>query len=114
KMKKAVLLLLILCCFCITSLHAFSRGGCVCLRVSRSAVPAKAVSKVEMIPPNGRCRKTEIILEVQIHDVTSASPAPPLSTDKLCSPFRCKESSSSTATPTTVSTTTDRHRSLFF
>ncbi|XP_078808503.1 C-X-C motif chemokine 11 [Oryzias latipes] len=113
-MKKAVLLLLILCCFCITSLHAFSRGGCICLRVSRSAVPAKAVSKVEMIPPNGRCRKTEIIITRKNNVRVCAVPQAKWVQDLLRTLNQCKESSSSTATPTTVSTTTDHHRSLFF
>ncbi|RVE68714.1 hypothetical protein OJAV_G00094450 [Oryzias javanicus] len=109
KMKSAVLLL-ILCCFYITSLHAaFSRGGCICLKVTSAPVPARMVKKVEVIPPTGRCRKTEIIITRRTGSRLCADPKAKWLQD-LLSTFRQGMEGSSTARPTITPTTTTNHQ----
>ncbi|KAF6733666.1 Interleukin-8 [Oryzias melastigma] len=104
---KSAMLLLILCCFYITSLHAFSRGGCICLKVTPFPVPARLVKKVEVIPPTGRCRKTEIIITRRRGGPLCADPKAKWLQDLLSTFRQGMEGSSSTARPTITSTTTN-------
>ncbi|XP_041854891.1 C-X-C motif chemokine 10 [Melanotaenia boesemani] len=62
-MSKPLLLLaaLLLCC-CISSLQAFPRQGCNCIRTVSSPVPLRTIMKVEVVPPSGRCRWVERII----------------------------------------------------
>ncbi|XP_034451330.1 alveolar macrophage chemotactic factor [Hippoglossus hippoglossus] len=62
-LQKPLLLLaaLTLCC-CITSLHAFRRRGCHCIRTTTEEVPAKCIKKIEVFAVSGQCRRTEILI----------------------------------------------------
>ncbi|XP_067428599.1 C-X-C motif chemokine 10 isoform X1 [Thunnus thynnus] len=59
---KPLLLLaaLILCC-CFASLHAGPQG-CKCIRTTTTRIRTQFIKKVEVIPIQGRCRHTEIIV----------------------------------------------------
>ncbi|XP_054466540.1 C-X-C motif chemokine 11-1 [Anoplopoma fimbria] len=60
--KPLLLLAALTLCCCISSLHAFSQGRCICIRTISTPVPFKTIKKVEIIPVSGGCRRTEIII----------------------------------------------------
>ncbi|XP_040928026.1 permeability factor 2 [Betta splendens] len=76
-MTSAALLLLLaagtlLCCFNITP--AFARESCDCISYSVTPVPRRGIKKVEMIPPAGHCRRTEIIVTMKSGKVFCTKP----------------------------------------
>ncbi|XP_040897365.1 C-C motif chemokine 5-like isoform X2 [Toxotes jaculatrix] len=62
-MPKPLLLLaaLTLCC-CITTLHASSRRGCICLRTTTVPIRRSNIETVVVNAVSGQCRHIEIIV----------------------------------------------------
>ncbi|XP_061586641.1 C-X-C motif chemokine 10 [Cololabis saira] len=60
-MNKSLLLLaaLTLCC-CISSLDASSRSWCNCMQIISHPIPERRIGKIEVTPPSGRCRRTQV------------------------------------------------------
>ncbi|XP_060928292.1 interleukin-8 [Limanda limanda] len=100
-MQKPLLLLaaLTLCC-CITSLHAFRRRGCHCIRTTKEQVPRRCIRKIEVIPISGECRRTEILITRRNGYTVCVDPKEKWVQELLAKLYSENETSSGTSTST--------------
>nr|XP_020450786.1 C-X-C motif chemokine 13 isoform X2 [Monopterus albus] len=100
-MPKPLLILavLTLCC-CITTLNAFSRPGCQCLRATRSRI--RNIKQIVVIPISGLCRQPEIIVIRKNGSKICVDPQAPWLNNLLTNLPKEDENSSGTALPATT------------
>ncbi|XP_060889992.1 interleukin-8-like [Labrus mixtus] len=61
-MTSTQLIIMTTLCFCIVSLQASPRSGCLCIRTTSSYIPVRVIDRIEVIPVTGYCRWTEVIV----------------------------------------------------
>ncbi|XP_051277721.1 interleukin-8 [Dicentrarchus labrax] len=101
---KPLLLLAALTLFCyISTLHAFPRSGCSCIRTTSNTIPLRVIKKIEVIPISGHCRWIEIIITRRNGSKVCVSPTASWVIDYIRD-FQKKNMAETTVSPTAATT----------